>query len=78
MGKTQFSKFYVCFHCKSMIECIPNNFENTIKIKEFLINHSTHSIALLNKEQLEKFSKNRFREFNYKLKRGMITLVQDC
>lgn len=73
-----FSKFYICFDCKDMIQCIPDNFENTIKLKEFLINHSIHSIALLDKNQLKDFSNKRFREFNYKLKRGMISLVQDC
>ena len=73
-----FSKFYACFHCKEMIQCIPNDFENTIKMKEFLINHSTHSIALLNKDQLKDFSYKRFREFNYKIQKGNIQLVQEC
>lgn len=74
----KFLKFYTCFDCKHMIQCIPDNFEKTKKLKEFLIKHSTHSIALLDKDQLKDFSNKRFREFNYKIQRGVITLVHDC
>lgn len=72
-----FSKFYICFHCKDMIQCVPNDFENTIKIKKFLITHSLHTIALLDKNQLTEFSNKRFREFNVKIQKGII-LVQNC
>ena len=74
----RFLKFYICFDCKDMIQCIPDNPMNTTKLKEFLINHSTHSIALLNKDQLKKFSDRRFREFNYKIQGGVISVAQDC
>lgn len=60
-----------------MIQCIPNNFENTMKIKEFLLIHSLHTIALLDRHQLKDFSDKRFREFNIKIQKGVI-LVQDC
>lgn len=70
-------KFYVCLSCKNMIQCIPDNFENIKKIKEFLINHSTHTIVLLDKDQLKKLSDKRFREFNYKIKKGELC-VQYC
>lgn len=71
-------KFYTCFDCKDIIPCIPDNFENNKAIKRFLIKHSTHSIALLNKDQLKSFSDKRFRELNHKIKNGVILFVQDC
>ena len=70
-------KFYVCFDCKDMIPCIPGNYINTIRLKEFLIKHSNHRIALLTKKQLKEFSNKRFREFKNKIQTGEITILQN-
>jgi len=50
------SKFYVCFDCKYVVLCIPNNYSNQQKIQTFLTEHGNHSIALLNKIQIGKFN----------------------
>lgn len=65
-----YTKFYSCFKCKEIIPCIPNNHKNCENLKGFLREHSRHTIALLNKNQLKDYSDKRFREFNYKLQRG--------
>ncbi len=78
MKEKQFKKYYTCFDCKDIIQCIPGNFENTMKVKDFLIKHTRHSIALLDRNQLKEFSNKRFREFNCKIQRGVIQFAQDC
>ena len=70
--------YYICIDCKEMIPCIPDNPMNTTKVKEFLIKHILHLITLFTKDQLKKFSDKRFREFNYKIQGGVISVVQDC
>jgi len=63
-----YTKYYSCFNCKHIIPCIPNNYKNSVELKEFLKEHGNHTIALLNKNQIKNYSDKRFREFNYKLK----------
>ena len=70
-------KYYTCLSCKDIVPCIPNNYENCEKIKEFLRKHGTHMVVLLTKKQLKEFSYKRFHEFHYKLQRGMLN-VQNC
>ena len=72
-----FAKYYTCFSCKCIIHCVPESYRNNKELRIFLTKHSTHNISLLDKNQIRKYSEKRYREFSYKLKKGVLC-VQYC
>ena len=67
-----------CLNCKSIIPSKQENFKEVKRINKFLKDHNGHMITLLLKSELQEFSKKRFNEYNYKLKKGVLHVQKNC